>query len=352
MRYRPGSVLLFPASAVLRAASLASAAALLVWSLSGCGGGGSDTEEAAAELESPQALAGTDAAPAAAAPMFPLWLYAHANVQRTQRIDSVTPVLQYDRALAFEIEARAGLACARVDQKDGEGRSVTVAYFKRHPGATDQRRLSLWTLDGRGNTPSLDPARGATRTQDDSWVMLPEGTEGDGIIRNFALGGRKVTVRLFADTACTRVYRVQGSSRFVVPVQGVPPVWSLMETLPWPEVSAGSLRALRRLSLDAGATGTLRASWRYAHGSLKLNQLFACSGRRTCGQGDVGRLADTTLRPQALSGTLHLLNPATTPVLADGYKMLGLYGRTAAGLGVQTNYSVCPATPDGQPCLD
>jgi hypothetical protein len=338
--------------AVLRTASLAAGAALLVWGLSGCGGGDADAASASSGTLAHTATLEAPMSAAAAPPVFPLTLYAHANAQRTQRIDTPTPEPHYDRAFSFEIEARAGLACARVDQEDAAGNAVTVAYYKRHPGATDQRRLALWTLDGQGATPSLNPAAGATRHMDDSWVLLPEGSTGDGIIRNFALGGRRVTVWLFADAACTRAFRLDGHSRFRVPVAGVPPTWSLLDTLPWPEVNAPSLAALRRLALEPGAAGTLRATWHYDAGSLELNQLSLCGSRRTCGEGDVGRLGDTRLRPRALAGTVSVSNAATTPLRADDAKTLVRYGRTRQGLGMQTNYSSCPGTPAGQPCRD
>lgn len=353
MHHRPDFARLLCAPAALRAVSLASSAALLVWGLTGCGGGEADvssgTLASTAAREAAQA-AGAAAGPQHAAP--PGLLHANANAQRTLRIDTATPVVHYDRALSFEIEARAGLACARVDQQDAEGNAVTVAYYKRHPRSPGQHRLALWTVDGRGATPSLNPAVGATRQMDDSWVLLPEGSTGDGVIRNFALGGRYVMVSLFADAGCTRAWRVAGSSRFRLPVTGVPPTWSLMESQPWPEVNAAGLAALRALALDPGAAGTLRASWRYDQDLLKLNQLFVCGSRRTCGEGGVGRLGETALRPRALSATVSLFNADTLPIGADGAKTLGLYGRTPQGLGMQANYSSCPGTPDGQQCMD
>lgn len=281
----------------------------------------------------------------------PLGLYAGAHAQRTQRVDASAPA-QYDRALSFEIEARAGLACARVEQQDADGRLTTVAYYKRHPGATNQRRLALWTADGYGATPSLDPARGATRHMDDSWVLLPEGTLGDATIRNFFHGGRRVTISLYADANCSSAFSAGGRNSFRVPVVGTPPIWSSMETQPWPEVEAAGLSALRTLALEPGAGATLSASWHFDHGPLGLRQFYVCGSRGACGEGEAERLGETALRPRVLSSTVSVRNAGATPLRADAHKTLVLSGRTGDRVGLQTNYSSCPGTPSGQKCMD
>lgn len=281
----------------------------------------------------------------------PLGLYAAAHAQRTQRVDA-SAAAQYDRALSFEIEARAGLACARVEQQDADGRLTTVAYYKRHPGATNQRRLALWTADGYGATPSLDPARGATRHMDDSWVLLPEGTPGDATIRNFFHGGRRVTISLYADANCSSAFSVGGRNSFRVPVVGTPPIWSSMETQPWPEVEAPGLSALRTLALEPGAGATLSASWHFDHGPLGLQQFYVCGSRGACGEGEAERLGETPLRPRVLSSTVSVRNAGTTPLRANAHKTLVLSGRTGDRVGLQTNYSSCPGTPAGQRCTD
>jgi hypothetical protein len=281
---------------------------------------------------------------------WPLELLAGARAQRAQRIDAVAPV-QYDRALSFEIEAVAGLSCARVDQPTAFEGPRTVAYYKRHPGAADQRRLALWT-DGSGNpTPSPTPSTGATRHADDSWIMLPEGTPGDATIRNFFHGGRRVTITLYSDDACNTPLSLGGRSSFEVPVVGVPPIWSSMETQPWAEADAAGLAALRTLALVNGATGSLSAGWTLPHGMQWVQQLMACGSRANCGEGDSGRLGSTDLGPRARSGTipLHNTGPAFT---ADSTKTLAFYGRNGDRVGLQTNYSSCPGTPAGQICLD
>jgi hypothetical protein len=283
---------------------------------------------------------------------WPLDLYASARAQRTKRIDGATPAFQYDRALAFEVEAVAGLNCAKVEQRTAFGGPVTVAYFKRHPGATDQRRLALWTVDGYGATPSLDPASGLTRQADDSWVLLPEGTAGDATIRNFFHGGRRVTISLYADAACSSPFAMRGRSSFQVAVVGVPPIWSSMETQPWAEVdAAGGLTALRSLTLANGATGAISATWTLPNGPQWVQQLSACGSRSTCGEGGTGRLGSADVRPRGSSALVSLHN--TGPTLgADSAKMLAVYGRNSEGVGMQTNYTSCPGTPAGQQCVD
>jgi hypothetical protein len=282
---------------------------------------------------------------------WPLALHAGARAQRTGRVDGTTPVLQYDRALSFEVQALPGLACAKVEQPTALGGPVTVAYFKRHPGATSQRRLALWTSDGRSATPSLDPASGATRQADDTWVLLPEGTAGDATVRNFFHGGRHVTVSLYADAACHTAFSVGGRSSFQLPVTGVPPIWSSMRTQPWAEVDTAGLAALRSLALAGGATGTLSAAWTYPNGPQGVAQLFACGARSACGEGGSGRLGSTELDVRARSGTVDLSNGGPA-LAADDNKMLGLYGRNGDGVGLQTNYTSCPRTPAGQLCMD
>ena len=65
---------------------------------------------------------------------------------------------------------------------------------------------------------------------------MPDGTEGDAVIRNSCRGGRTVRVDLFADTACTTPLTVGGRSGFDLDVDGVPPVWAALPTL-WPELA-------------------------------------------------------------------------------------------------------------------
>ncbi len=80
--------------------------------------------------------------------LLPIGIQASAKAQRTVRIDGDSPLAAYDRALAFEVAALPGLACASIYQRDSAGHGVLIAHYKTHPGAVGQRRLSLWTPDG------------------------------------------------------------------------------------------------------------------------------------------------------------------------------------------------------------
>ncbi|WP_157119381.1 hypothetical protein [Azohydromonas lata] len=282
---------------------------------------------------------------------WPLELHASAEAQRTVRIDGTTPAVQFDRALSFEIEAVPGLACAKVEQPTNFGGPVTVAYYKRHPGAAQQRSLSLWTTGGMSATVSLDPATGTTRQADDAWVLLPADTAGDATIRNFFHGGRNVTISLYADEACTTPFSMGGRSSFRLPVVGVPPIWSSMETQPWAELDAAGKAALRALSLAGNGSGSISAAWTFPNGPQGMSQIFACSRRATCGQGGDGRLGEADLDVRARSATLALRNQGAA-IAADSSKLLGVFGRNGDGVNLQTNYTSCPATPAGQQCLD
>lgn len=281
--------------------------------------------------------------------LLPIEIHASAKAQRSQRIDTATPVYQYDRALAFEVAAVSGLACAKVSQKNADGAAVTIGYYKRHPGATGQRRLALWTADGQGWGPSLDPLVGATRSADDSWIGLPEGTEGDAVIRNFYRGGRSVNVALYSDGACSTPFAIGGKSSFEVDVDGVPPVWASMPALPWPELDTASQGALRNLAIDAGTNASLTAAWSFARGPLGINGTTVCASRADCGQGGSGRLGESQLRPSARGTTVTLHNGGNA-VGKDDQKTLALYGRNGEGVDLQSNYSSCPASAAGESC--
>jgi hypothetical protein len=281
--------------------------------------------------------------------LLPISLYASAKAQRTLRFDGPSLVVQYDRALAFEVPALPGIGCARVSQRDASGAVVTVGYYKRHAGAEGQERLSLWTSDGMGNGASLDPLAGATRSGDDSWIGLPQGDAGDAAIRNFYRGGRTVSVSLYGNAACSTPFSVGGRSEFEVEVAGVPPVWAAMENLPWPDLTAEALASLRSLTIAAGAENSLTASWTFARGPLGMNGATVCSNRAECGQGGIGRLGESQLRPSARMATVALQNQGQA-VGADDAKMLSLHGRNGEGVDLQSNYESGPATPAAENC--
>lgn len=281
--------------------------------------------------------------------LLPIEIHASAKAQRTRRIDTVTPVIEYDRALAFEVAAVPGLACAKVAQRDAGNALVTVGYYKRHLPAAEQARLSLWTTDGQGMGASTDPLVGATRSADDTWIALPQGSAGDTLIRNFYRGGRSVTVSLFSDRDCTAPFSIGGRSSFDVDVDGVPPVWAAMENLPWPELDADSQAALRNLAIGSGASGSLHAGWTFARGPLGLNDLTVCGDRGACGDGGSGRLGSRSLRPSARDATASLQNRGSA-VGADDPKTLALSGRNGEGMDLQSNYSSCPTVPSTEGC--
>ncbi len=280
----------------------------------------------------------------------PIEIHATARAQRTLRVDTtatVAPVVQYDRAIQFEVAAVSGLACASVAQHTADGVLTTIAYYKRFPGAARQPRLSLWS--GNGSGASLDPLDGSVRSADDTWLTLPQGTEGDAVIRNFYRGGRTVTFSLFSDQACSTPFAVAGRSVFDVEIKGVPPVSSAMESLPWPEVDAATVTALRSLAIDAGATGTFHAAWTFARGPLGLDDITVCGNRDSCGDGGSGRIGSGRLRPSARDNNVALRNNGAA-VSADSMKMLALSGRNSEGVGLESNYMSCPQTAAGESC--
>jgi len=277
----------------------------------------------------------------------PLAMNASARVQRDLRFDGTTPVVTYNRAIAFEIPAVPQLACARISQRSAEGALITFAYFKRHGGAGVER-LSLWTSNGQGSERSLDPLAGGTRSSDDSWVMLPQGADGDAAVRHFFRGGRSVLVDLYDDAACTNALPVAGASRYEVEVNGVPPVWSALPTLPWPDLSAGTQATLRSLALAANTDVALDVAWSFSRGSLAVGEVNVCSDRSQCGQGNPGRIGEGRARPSARATTVTLRS--TVPVAAGDDKSVALSGRTGEGVSLEANFLRCPGTPAGQIC--
>lgn len=278
--------------------------------------------------------------------LLPIQIHAAATVQRDRRVDGPSPVDRYSRALQFDIAAAPALACARVSQRNAAGDAVTVGYYKRH-GSGTVRRLSLWTQGGFSNAPSLDPAVGSTRSSDDTWIMLPEGADGDAVIRNFYRGGRTVRVDLFSDTACATPLVVDGRSGFDVEVDGVPPVWAALPSLPWPELAPASVATLREFALGAGGQGTLSVSWSNPRGNAGFDGVSICSARE-CGDGSPSRVGERSIRPGATTVTVPVRTDAEMP--AGGFRMVSLYGRAGDGMGMQANLLSCPSQPAGQIC--
>ena len=276
---------------------------------------------------------------------------ASARVQRSRRVDSGSGTVadQYSRALAFDIPALPGLACAKVAQRDATGALVTLALFKPHAGV-DLERLSAWRSGMDGASRSLDPAVGNTRGADDTWLELPQGEAGDTAVRNFYRGGREVTVSLYSDSQCSTAFMAAGSSSsFEVEVEGVPPVWAALPGLPWPNLSDSAKAALRSLVVPPSSSADLAVGWGYTQGPVGVGGITYCSDRAVCGSGDAGRLADANLRPSATSTVLRV-RTAGSAVEAGSYKMLALYGRTSDGMGLQSNHMSCPTVAAGLSC--
>lgn len=275
---------------------------------------------------------------------------ASARVQRSRRIDSGSGTVadQYSRALAFEIPALSGLACAKVAQRDATGALVTLALFKPHAGG-GLERLSAWRSTMDGASRSMDPAIGNTRSADDTWLELPEGDAGDTAVRNFYRGGREVTVSLYSDSQCSAPFTVAGRSSFEIEVEGVPPVWAALPDLPWPNLSDSAKAALRGLVVSASSSADLAVAWGYTRAPVGVDSITYCSDRALCGSGGAGRLADVNLRPSATSTVLRV-STAGSAVEASSYKMLALYGRTSDGMGLQSNHMSCPTVAAGLSC--
>jgi len=281
--------------------------------------------------------------------LMPISIRASAKAQRTRRIDTPAPVFDYDRALAFEVAAMPGLACAKVAQRNARGNAVTIGFYKPHPGATDQQSLALWTADGVSWGAGMDPLVGATRSADDTWIALPQGTDGDAVVRNFYRGGRSVTVSLYSDAGCSTAFSVGDKSDFEVDVEGVPPIWAAMTNLPWPELDSSSQAALRSLAINGGGSGSLLASWSFTRGPMGLNGATVCGSRADCGQGGSGRIGEKSLSPSSRNAAVTLQNRGSS-IGADDPKTLALYGRSGEGVDLQSNYSSCPAVAATESC--
>ncbi len=276
----------------------------------------------------------------------PLMFDVSARVQRTRRIDGPAPVDEYARAIAIGIPAVAGLQCAKVTQRDANGQEVAVAFLKAY-GSGSPKNLSVWR-DGNGER-SLDPATGQLRSGDDTWLMLPDGDGGDAVVRNFFRGGRTLAISLYSDAACSSDFVVDQGSRFEVDIDGVPPVWSSMATLPWPELTSASVDSIAGMSLDASQSTTLALAWTYPSGRAGMGEVTVCVNGAACGDGEVGRLAHLQISP-ALSAVSVSFTNGSTPVGAGNFKMLALNGNGPAGLRMQANFTSCSAQTTGQRC--
>jgi hypothetical protein len=276
--------------------------------------------------------------------LLPIGINANAAVQRGVRVDDATTPNQYSRALQFDISRTDGVQCVKVSQLDDA--RTTVAYYKLF--SQDAERMSLWTSDGNGNGPSIDPNVGALRGSDDTWVALPEGIAGDDVIRTFYRSGRAVTMSLYADAACATPAVLEGKSAFTIDVAGMPPVYSEMPNLPWGTLTAGTVASLEALSLDAGVPGSLAGAWTFADGVTGFDQSTLCTSG-SCADGSDVRIGDSRFHPNVRSVAMPL--HATADGLGAGdFKMFILGGRDGAGMNIESSFFSCTGTPAGQMC--
>jgi hypothetical protein len=272
--------------------------------------------------------------------MDPVQIHASAKAQRDVIFQDGSTTTTYARAIAFDIPALSGLQCAQVTQRNEAAAAVVVAYYKNF--GSGARRLSLWQQNAMGNQRSLDPLVGALRSGDDTWVALPDGSEGDAVVRNFFRGGRSVTVSLFGDTGCSVPFAVSGQSVFEVEIQGVPPTTAALPNLPWTDLTPAAREALFGLSLAANASGSYAAAWTFSHGPIALNGATFCIDRADCGEGGAGRISQERRFAPGVTAADITLHNGSTAVEPTSYKMLALYGRTGDGLDLQSNAIVCP----------
>jgi hypothetical protein len=276
----------------------------------------------------------------------PVQIHASAKAQRDVTYQDGNTSITYARAIAFDIPALSGLQCAQVTQRDAAQAAVTVAYYKNYGNGA--RRMSLWQQNVMSNQHSLDPLVGALRSGDDTWVTLPDGNDGDAVVRNFFRGGRTASVSLFSDANCMTAFLVSGQSVFEVEIEGVPPTTAQLPHLPWTDLTPTARQALFDLTLAANASGSYNAAWTFSHGSMAIGGATFCIDRARCGEGDIGRISqDRRFAPTAASAAI-TLNNGSTGVEATSYKMLALYGRMGDGLDLQSNAIACP--PGGGEC--
>jgi hypothetical protein len=220
-------------------------------------------------------------------------------------------------------------------------------------GVQGVERLSIWRPGAMvgADSVSLDPNTGSVRDQDDTWLMLPEGDAGDAVARNFFRGGRTVQVALYGNAACSEPFNVAGRNRFEVEIDGAPPVWSAMPSLPWPELTATSRTALANLTMAGdGVTTPVNLSWTYPRGSFGASEAQLCIRNSSqCGQGGAGRVADTRPAGGAKSIALQAQNTGAA-LAANGYKNFSLNGRASDGISLQANFQSCGQLPTGESC--
>ena len=277
--------------------------------------------------------------------LLPIAINANAAVQRGVRIDDSTAPVQYSRALQFDIANTTGVACAVLKTRDDA--HSTFAIYKSY--STDAERMSLWMTNGQfGNTPSLDPNSGGMQSSDSTWMQLPDGDDGDAVIRGFYRYGRTIDVALYSDAACSTPATVQGKTGFPVDIDGMPPVQSAMSSLAWGTLTADTVTALETFAADAGTAGTFTASWTFADGVTGFDEnTFCASG--DCGDGSDSRRGQARIRPGARTGVTQL-HASSNVIAAGDFKMFVLGGHDASGMNVESSFFSCTSTAPGLMC--
>jgi len=276
--------------------------------------------------------------------LLPIAINANAAVQRAVRLDDSTTPVQYSRALQFDIANTGSVACAVLKVRDDA--HSTFAIYKSYSG--DAERLSLWTVDGWGNSASTNPASGVLRGGDDTWMALPAGTAGDDVIRAFYRAGRTIDVEIYSDAACSTPANLGGKSSFPVDIQGMPPVDAAMAALAWGTLTPATVTALESFALAPDVAGSFTASWTFSDGVTGFDENTFCSAG-SCGDGEDARRGQSRIRPSARTATT-ALHASSTAVAAGDFKMLILGGRDASGMNIESSFFSCTATPLGQMC--
>jgi hypothetical protein len=276
--------------------------------------------------------------------LLPIAINANGAVQRGLRVDDPTTAVQYSRAFQFDIARTEGVGCVKLSAQDDAG--TTIAIYKVY--SSDAPRMSLWTSDGYSNRASTDPAVGSLRGADDTWMQLPEGSDGDAVIRTFYRYGRSIDASLYADDACTTPATVDGKNVYPVDVAGMPPVASALAGLAWGTLSADTVTALESLALDAGVAGSFQGAWTFGDSVTGFDETTICTAG-SCGDGEASRLGQARVRPGARSSTTTLHGPTNT-LNAGDFKMVILGGRDATGMNVESSFFSCTSTPAGQMC--
>ena len=179
-------------------------------------------------------------------------------------------------------------------------------------------------------------------------MQLPDGDDGDAVIRGFYRSGRTIDVALYSDAACSTPAVVQGKSSFPVDIAGMPPVQSALASLAWGTLTPATVTALETFAADSGSAGSFTAAWTFADGVTGFDENTFCAAG-DCGDGSDSRRGQVRIRPSARSGVTPL-HASSSAIAAGDYKMFTLGGRDASGMNVESSFFSCTAQPAGQMC--